>query len=67
MCVCLRVCMCLCVCVFVLQRDEGGRQAKWKDAELSEGMFGFVISPLKFVITNGTTFLIFSFVWDSAA
>lgn len=55
------------MCVFVLQRDEGGRQAKWKDAELSEGMFGFVISPLKFVITNGTTFLIFSFVWDSAA
>lgn len=32
----------------------------------SAGMFGFVISPLKSVITNGTTFFNFLFCLDSA-
>ncbi|CAG05428.1 unnamed protein product [Tetraodon nigroviridis] len=48
---------------------------KWEGREtqservlgISEGMFGFVIPPLKFVITNRTTFFFnFLFCLDSA-
>lgn len=48
-------------------RQEGRQAQSGRMLGFSKGMFGFVISPLKFVITNGTTFLIFSFVWIQLA